>query len=84
MNSAAHLKLSVPTPRGLTGMVCYLVKCIFATPQRMEELLKDQKLVDGTVVDFEKKVTGTPRRNSLFNKSLFIFWNFLELGNFGT
>ncbi len=57
MNSSFHAKPSVPAHRVVNRNGMLSGKMHFATPTRMEELLKKEKIkvVDDTVVDFEKK-----------------------------
>ncbi len=57
MNGATHLKPPVPAHRVVNRNGMLSGKMHFATPTRMEELLKKEKIkvVDDTIVDFEKK-----------------------------
>ena len=57
MNGAAHLKPPVPAHRVVNRKGMLSGKMHFATPTRMEELLKKEKIkvVDDMIVDFEKK-----------------------------
>lgn len=57
MNGASHIKPPVPAHRVVNRNGMLSAKMHFATPTRMEELLKKEKInvVDDTIVDFEKK-----------------------------
>jgi methylated-DNA-protein-cysteine methyltransferase-like protein len=57
MNSSFHAKPSVPAHRVVNRNGMLSGKMHFATPTRMEELLKKEKIkvADDTIVDFEKK-----------------------------
>ena len=57
MNSCFHAKPVVPAHRVVNRNGMLSGKMHFATPTRMEELLKKEKIkvIDDTVVDFEKK-----------------------------
>jgi methylated-DNA-protein-cysteine methyltransferase-like protein len=57
MNGAFHIKPPVPAHRVVNRNGMLSGKMHFATPTRMEELLKKEKIkvVDDTIVDFEKK-----------------------------
>jgi methylated-DNA-protein-cysteine methyltransferase-like protein len=56
MNSSFHAKPSVPAHRVVNRNGMLSGKMHFATPTRMEELLKKEKIkvADDTIVDFEK------------------------------
>lgn len=57
MNGAFHLNPPVPAHRVVNRNGMLSGKMHFATPTRMEELLKKEKIkvVDDTIVDFDKK-----------------------------
>jgi methylated-DNA-protein-cysteine methyltransferase-like protein len=57
MNGAFNIKPTVPAHRVVNRNGMLSGKMHFATPTRMEELLKKEKInvVDDTIVDFEKK-----------------------------
>ena len=57
MNGAFHLRPPVPAHRVVNRNGMLSGKMHFSTPTRMEELLKKEKIkvVDDTIVDFDKK-----------------------------
>ena len=57
MNSSFHAKPAVPAHRVVNRNGMLSGKMHFATPTRMEEILKKEKIkvVEDTIVDFEKK-----------------------------
>lgn len=67
MNGAHHVRPAVPAHRVVNRNGMLSGKMHFATPTRMEELLKKEKIVvkNDTIVDFEKKFWDPAKELSL-------------------